>query len=156
VFNRAFDTLLMHHVSLGVIWIVTKRRIELLGLYQKHVRCSASVIPRVPDADAGRVAPPVQADHQRAVIVDAASPAKANMQGIKCDPLRADAVEKVRGMPAERNNRISGASFLNRTCAYGARLESILLADPPQNLFSTASINNGGYDRTRITSVRCR
>ena len=32
-------------------------------------------------------------------------------QWIKCDPLRADAVEKVRGMPAERNNRINGASF---------------------------------------------
>jgi hypothetical protein len=33
------------------------------------------------------------------VIVDAASPAKANMQWINCDPLRADAVEKVHGMP---------------------------------------------------------
>jgi hypothetical protein len=32
------------------------------------------------------------------VIVDAASPAKANMQWINCDPLRADAIEKVRGM----------------------------------------------------------
>jgi hypothetical protein len=50
VFNRALDTLLMHHVSLGVIWIVTKRPSELLGLYQKHVRGSASVVPRVPDA----------------------------------------------------------------------------------------------------------
>jgi hypothetical protein len=36
------------------------------------------------------------------VIVDAASAAKANMQWIKCDPIRADAVEKVRGMPAEQ------------------------------------------------------
>jgi hypothetical protein len=50
VFNRALDTLLMHHVSLGVIWIVSKRPSELLGLYQKHVRGSASVVPRVPDA----------------------------------------------------------------------------------------------------------
>jgi hypothetical protein len=48
----------------------------------------------------------VQADRQSAVIVDAASPAKANMQWIKCDPLRADAVKKVRGMPDVRNNRI--------------------------------------------------
>jgi hypothetical protein len=48
----------------------------------------------------------VQADHQSAVIVDAASPAKANMQWIKCDPLRADAIEKVRGMSDERNDRI--------------------------------------------------
>src|SRR5258705_10584168 len=29
------------------------------------------------------------------------------------------------------------ASSLNRTCAYGARLESILLEDPPQNLFDS-------------------
>jgi hypothetical protein len=29
VFNRALDTLLMHHVSLGVIWIVAKRQSEL-------------------------------------------------------------------------------------------------------------------------------
>ena len=50
MFNRALYTLLMHYVSLGVIWIVTKRPFELLGLYQKHVRCGASVIPRVPDA----------------------------------------------------------------------------------------------------------
>src|ERR1700730_9601270 len=56
--------------------------------------------------DAGRVAPRVQADRQRAVIVDAASPAKANMQWGNCDPLRADAIEKVRGMSDERNDRI--------------------------------------------------
>jgi hypothetical protein len=48
----------------------------------------------------------VQADRQSAVIVDAASPAKANMQWIKCDPLRADAVKKARGMPDVRDNRI--------------------------------------------------
>jgi hypothetical protein len=46
-------------------------------------------------------------------------------------------------MPAGRNNRIIGANFLNRTCAYGARLESILLVDTPKNLFATASVNNG-------------
>jgi len=40
--------------------------------------------------------------------------------------------------PAERINRINVAGFLNRTCAYGARLDSTLLADPPQDLFSTA------------------
>jgi hypothetical protein len=50
VFDRALDTLLMHHVSLGVIWIVTKRQSELLGLNQKHVRGCASVVSRVPDA----------------------------------------------------------------------------------------------------------
>ena len=46
--------------------------------------------------DAGRVAPRVQADRQSAVIVDAASPAKANMQWIQCDSLRTEAVKKVR------------------------------------------------------------
>ena len=50
VLNRALDTLLMHHVSLGIIGIVAKRPFELLGLYQKHVRCRSSVVPRVPDA----------------------------------------------------------------------------------------------------------
>ena len=50
MFNGSFYTLLMHHVSLGVIWIVTKRAFELLGLYQKHVRCRARVVPRIPYA----------------------------------------------------------------------------------------------------------
>ena len=49
-YSGALDTLLMHHVSLGVIWIVTKRPSELLGLNQKHVGCCTSVVPRVPDA----------------------------------------------------------------------------------------------------------
>ena len=50
VFNCALDTLLMNYVSLGVIGMATKRSFELLGLYQKHACCSASVVPRVPDA----------------------------------------------------------------------------------------------------------
>jgi hypothetical protein len=50
-----------------------------------------------------------------------------------------DAVEKGAGMPAARNNRIMGAGFLNRSCAFYARLESILLGEHPQNPFSTAS-----------------
>jgi hypothetical protein len=50
VFNRALDTLLMHHVSLGVIRIVTKRPPEHFRVNQKHVRGSASVVPRIPDA----------------------------------------------------------------------------------------------------------
>jgi hypothetical protein len=50
VFNRALDTLLMHHVSLGVIWVVTKRPLELLGLNQKHMCSGARIIPRVPYA----------------------------------------------------------------------------------------------------------
>jgi hypothetical protein len=57
-------------------------------------------------------------------------------------PLWVDAVEKVRDIPAERNNRIREVDFLNRTCAYDTRLESILLADPPENPFSTASVNS--------------
>jgi hypothetical protein len=53
--------------------------------------------------DAGRVAPRVQADRQSAVIVDAASPAKANMQWIKPDSLRADTVKKSVGATEQRN-----------------------------------------------------
>jgi hypothetical protein len=43
-------------------------------------------------------------------------------------------------MPLARNNRIMGANFLNQSCAFDARLQSILLGDPPQNPFSTASV----------------
>jgi hypothetical protein len=54
-----------------------------------------------------------------------------------------DAVEKGRGMPPARNYRISGDDILNRSCAFHAGLESILLEDPSQNPFSTASVING-------------
>ena len=50
MFCRALDTLLMHHVSLGVIRIVTKRSSEHFGLNQKHVCGRACVVSRVPDA----------------------------------------------------------------------------------------------------------
>src|SRR5713101_6784513 len=43
-----------------------------------------------------------------------------------------------------RNNRIVGANFLNRSCAFDARLESMLLEDPPQNPFSTVSPSRPG------------
>ena len=46
-------------------------------------------------------------------------------------------------MPPARNYRISSADILNRSCAFHADLESILLEDPSQNPFSTASANNG-------------
>jgi hypothetical protein len=46
-----------------------------------------------------------------------------------------DVVEKVCGVPPARNNRIMMADFLNRSCAFDARFESILLADPPKILF---------------------
>jgi len=46
-----------------------------------------------------------------------------------------DAVEKVPGMPPARNKRIMGAEFLNRSCAFDARLESMLLGDPLKILF---------------------
>ena len=48
---------------------------------------------------------------------------------------RADAVEKVRRIPLTRNNRIIGVDFLNRTCAFEAHFESILLRDPPKIFF---------------------
>jgi hypothetical protein len=57
--------------------------------------------------------------------------------------LLTDAVEKVGDTPAARNNRIIGGNFLNRTCAFDAYLESILLTDPPQNRFLTASTLSG-------------
>jgi len=47
----------------------------------------------------------------------------------------ADAVEKVRDILLTRNNRIMGVDFLNRTCAFDAHFESILLRKPPKNLF---------------------
>src|SRR5262252_7385122 len=40
-----------------------------------------------------------------------------------------DAVEKVGATLTTRNNRIAQAGFLNRSCAFDARLESILLED---------------------------
>jgi hypothetical protein len=46
-----------------------------------------------------------------------------------------DAVEKVRGIPRTRNNRIIGVDFLNRTCAFDAHFESISLGDPPKIFF---------------------
>src|SRR5579863_10207829 len=50
MFSRALDTLLMYHVSLGVIRIVTKCSSEHFGLNQKHVCGRACVVSRVPDA----------------------------------------------------------------------------------------------------------
>jgi hypothetical protein len=41
-----------------------------------------------------------------------------------------DAVEKVRSRPPARNYRINGVDILNRSCAFRAGLESILLGDP--------------------------
>ena len=43
----------------------------------------------------------------------------------------ADAVEKVRGILPTRNNRVIGAGFLNRTCAFEAHFES----EPPKKSF---------------------
>src|SRR5215831_7113216 len=46
-----------------------------------------------------------------------------------------DAVEKVGATLTTRNNRIAQAGFLNRSCAFDARLESILLEDPLKIFF---------------------
>jgi hypothetical protein len=54
-----------------------------------------------------------------------------------------DAVEKVRSMPPTRNNRIKETDFLNRSCAFDAGFESMLLGDPSQNPFSTVSDQSG-------------
>src|ERR1700680_3324031 len=61
-------------------------------------------------------------------------------------PLWVDTVEKVPGMSPARNKRIMGVEFLNRSCAFDARLESMLLGDPPKNPFSTASVKIGHSD----------
>src|SRR5262252_9134080 len=50
-------------------------------------------------------------------------------------PLLTDAVEKVGATLTTRNNRIAQAGFLNRSCAFDARLESILLEDPLKIFF---------------------
>src|SRR6516164_4370591 len=50
---------------------------------------------------------------------------------------RADAVEKVGATLTTRNNRIAQAGFLNRSCAFDARLESILLEDPLKIFFDS-------------------
>src|SRR5215471_154021 len=50
-------------------------------------------------------------------------------------PLMTDAVEKVGATLTTRNNRIAQAGFLNRSCAFDARLESILLEDPLKIFF---------------------
>jgi hypothetical protein len=46
-----------------------------------------------------------------------------------------DAVEKVGGILLTRNNRIIGVDFLNRTCAFDAHFESILLGEAPKIFF---------------------
>jgi hypothetical protein len=58
-------------------------------------------------------------------------------------PLRVDAVEKVGGALRGRNNRIIGDDFLNRSCAFGDRLQSILFGDSP----SRSSFNSSGQGR---------
>src|SRR5215831_1880450 len=63
-----------------------------------------------------------------------------------------DAVEKVCGMPSARNNRITVADFLNRSCAFDGRLESILLGASLQNPFSTASVMGCGHDYVGSTT----
>src|SRR5215469_9646618 len=51
--------------------------------------------------DAGRVAPRVQADRQSAVIVDAASPAKARMRWTRGAPQQHTALAKIESLAAE-------------------------------------------------------
>jgi hypothetical protein len=55
-------------------------------------------------------------------------------------PSWVDAVEKVVDDAPVRNDRISTLDFLNRYCAFIVAFESKLLAYPPQNRFSTASV----------------
>jgi hypothetical protein len=66
-----------------------------------------------------------------------------NICSIRALPVMTDTVEKVRSMAPPRNNRIDEADFLNRSCAFDAGFESMLLGDPPQNPFSTVSTHSG-------------
>src|SRR5262245_7558440 len=66
-------------------------------------------------------------------------------------PVGVDAVEKVGDGAPARNNRIVSDDFLNRTCAFGGRLESILFRGPPQNPFSTASTQADLGRRWRVS-----
>src|SRR5215470_9078845 len=50
-------------------------------------------------------------------------------------PSWVDAVEKVLGIAALRNNRIMADDFLNPSCVFGAYLELILLGDPLKIFF---------------------
>jgi hypothetical protein len=61
-----------------------------------------------------------------------------------------DTVEKVRSMAPPRNNRNDEADFLNRSCAFDAGFESMLLGDPSQNPFSTVSVKNVGPGTARL------
>jgi hypothetical protein len=76
-------------------------------------------------------------------VESAAGREAKNICSVRALPVVSDAVEKVGGMPSVRNNRNAGDDFLNRSCAFGGRLESMLLGDPPQNPFSTASARSG-------------
>jgi hypothetical protein len=75
--------------------------------------------------------------------------------------LLTDAVEKVGDAAPARNNRIASDDFLNRTCAFGGRLEPILFRGPPQNPFSTASTHLGhtainfGVMHNRFLTSQC-
>src|SRR5262245_34256132 len=64
-----------------------------------------------------------------------------------------DAVEKVGDGAPTRNNRIASDDFLNRACAFGGRLESILFRGPPQNPFSTSSVITGRTHSEQKTSA---
>jgi hypothetical protein len=69
----------------------------------------------------------VQADRQSAVIVDAASPAKANMQWIKPDSLRADTVKKSVG--ATRFNDLPSAMHCRQSCSERPGVNAIPVRD---------------------------
>jgi hypothetical protein len=57
-------------------------------------------------------------------------------------PQRGDAVEKVGDGAPARNNRIASDDFLNRTCAFGGRI-NIVQRTPSKSFF-----NNIGQKRT--------
>src|SRR5262252_10856098 len=69
--------------------------------------------------------------------------------------LWADAVEKVGATLPTRNNRIAQAGFLNRSCAFAARLESILLEDPLKIFFRQYRPKGDLDVPSRTWQIRC-
>jgi hypothetical protein len=65
-----------------------------------------------------------------------------------------DAVEKVGGTALARNNRIPGDDFLNQSCAFTGRLESMLLGAPSKSFFNSIGQElrcSAGGQRVRFT-----
>jgi hypothetical protein len=64
-----------------------------------------------------------------------------------------DAVEKVADDPSLSNNRIKAMELSNQCCVFAAVLESILLAEVPQNTFLRVSVMERQTRRNHFSSA---